>query len=107
MSTVFVEALGLYSIMTGKLHLYVDEMEVENVLLWRDEIQEELDSGLVPTNEQLRLLKDADDRLLGQRERLVRDFPRAFRGADKISRRMWWWHLREGPDVREKAKDAA
>jgi len=99
--------LNLYSIMTNKLPLYDEWMEVENVLIWRDEIHDELEAGASLTDEQLRALKDADDRLLAQRERLVRDFPSAFENTESISPRQWWWHLPEGPDVRDEAQQAA
>jgi hypothetical protein len=100
-------ALDLYCNMTTKLPLYDMTVEVENVLMWRDEIHDELLSGGQLSPEQQQRLKEADDRLLAQRDRLVRDFPRAFERTEEIGPQQWWWHLDKGPQVRAEAEQAA
>ena len=107
MSEDLVLAFDLYSIMVSKLHLYQDWLEVENALLWRDEINEALQAGISLTNEQMAALRKADDLLLAQRDRLVRKFPQVFENTERISSRQWWWHLDKGPQVREEAERAA
>lgn len=100
-------AFDLYCIMAGKLHLYQDWLEVENVLLWRDEIHEALQAGMSLTIQQMAALREADDLLLAQRDRLVREFPEAFADTEGVSLRQWWWHLPEGQNVRDEAERAA
>ncbi|MGE5618101.1 MAG: hypothetical protein ACM3US_02455 [Sphingomonadaceae bacterium] len=107
MSEDLALAFDLYSIMTSKLHLYQDWLEVENILLWRDEIDDALQAGMSLTDEQMATLRKADDLLLAQRDRLVREFPQAFENTEHISARQWWWHLDKGPQVREEAERAA
>lgn len=107
MSEEFKLAIDIYCNMTAKLPLYNDHTEVENILLWRDEIQDEIDSGVVLTPDQARALREADDRLLAQRDRLVADFSSAFTKTESVGPRHWWWHLDKGPHVREEAERAA
>ena len=84
-------------------------MEVTNALVIRDGIQDALSAGgkLSPSHEAL--LRKADDKLLAQRERLVARFPEVFTPDRQEAgpRSHWWWFLNEGPQVREKAREAA
>lgn len=98
--------IRIYAAMVGNLHLYDDELEITNALVWRDSIQETLDGGAEPKSENLARLEGADQRLVKLRAFIAERFPEVFedRGAPSD---YWWWHLDEGPQVREEALAAA
>ena len=106
MSLELAADVHTYAAMVRNLRLYDDWMEVTNLLVWRDAIAKDLMGGGLLGADDQSMLRDADDRLLAERSWLLRRFPRAFedRGAPPAS---WWWHLRQGPDVREQALAAA
>jgi len=107
MSASLARDLDVYAAMAEKMHLYDELAEVENVLIWRDVIQERIAAGERLSDVEERELEHADDLLVAQRDRLVRRFPWVFENSASIPRERWWWHLDEGPQVRDEARRAA
>ena len=105
MSTGLDTDITIYVAMSENIIRYDDWLEAENVLIWRDAIHDELEVGAKLSGEQEKLLAEADDRLLAARETIVARFPQAFWG-EAATKDRWWWHLPDGPDVREKAREA-
>ena len=88
---------------------YDEYLEVSGALVWRDEIQKALDAGEPLSSEYRAMLREADDKLMAQREELVSRFPYVFTPDRQEAgpHSYWWWFLNEGPQVREKAERAA
>ena len=80
---------------------------MENALLWRDEVEDELGAGGRVSPERAKLLAEADTRLVAASRSIVKRFPGLFGDFAKHPLRYWWWHLDKGPRVREKAGRAA
>ena len=100
-------ALELYTNMTRELPHYSDWLEAENVLFWRDVIQESLDAGARLSVGAQSQLDEADDRLVAASDVIVRRFPEVYQDSEPMPPRFWWWHLDKGPRVREEATEAA
>jgi hypothetical protein len=66
--------------------------EVMYTLGYRDYVHDFLTQGEQPTPEHARLLREADERLLAMRDRLVRRFPWVF-ARDDLPPERWWWRL--------------
>ena len=87
---------------------YDDHYEVTALFALRDVIEDALDASGRITGSQERTLAQADAAIVKLRKWLVSAFPDVFDPArkDSIPPRYWWWHLDEGPEVREQAKAA-
>jgi len=96
-----------YGAMVDSLHLYDESLEVSNVLVWREGLHEDLRNGASLGPDDRVLLEQADTKLVALRGLIVRRFPEVFEANADIPRKLWWWHLDKGPQVREEAGAAA
>ncbi len=98
------DLIEIYARGVGYLREYDDREEVTGLLIYRDTIAKRLQAGAEVTDEAIKQLAEADDRLIEAIPWLEEHFPEVFRANDDIPRRYWWWHLDEGPQVREEAE---
>ena len=106
MRKVLGSEIVLYEEMVKYLPEYTDEEEVFALFVTRDVISVRLTQGEKADPELLALLARADNTLVELWRWLSSTFPNIFDRDRKatIPPDYWWWHLDEGPDVREQAK---
>jgi hypothetical protein len=80
--------------------------EIIYALIYRDCVHDRLKQGEKLTPLLAQKLAEADARLKSMRSDLVRRFPGVFL-TNRAPRDYWWWHLDEGPQVREQAEQVA
>lgn len=99
----------VYAAMADKLSKLRDYLEVYAMFDWRDDVYEDLQGGELLDSESVALLEHADQKLIEERATLLQRFPDLFHPDRKarIRRECWWWHLDEGPQVREQARALA
>ncbi len=107
MSADLTKSLDLYAKLTRQIPTFDERSEVENVLIWREAIYEALLAGQKLSETQNEVLAEADDRLVEQAAWITEHFPQVFEHGRRVPRDRWWWHLNEGPQVREEAERAA
>ncbi len=103
-----ISEIVLYEKMTRYLAEYDDDEEVVALFAGRDVIQDAISREEEISSEFMTVLKKGDDRVVGLWRDLSERFPHVFEPGRKadISREYWWWHLDEGPQVREEAEKA-
>lgn len=104
-----VASLRLYAARVKVIAQEEEDDDVIATLAERDGIQDDLDAGARLTVEQEAFLRQADDLLVSQARTLVDRHPDVFTPDRQNAgpRSYWWWFLNEGPQVREKAREAA
>ncbi len=108
MSEKLEASLRLYA---ARVEVIAEEKEDDDViatLAERDGIQDEINAGAKLTPDQMRILEQADDRLVSQARRVVAMHPDVFipDRQEAGPRAYWWWFLNEGPDVRKRREAA-
>lgn len=103
-----VSEIELYKEMTEHLSKYRDSEEVIALFVNRELIHDRLLRGEKVSSEVLGLLEEGDKTLASLWRKLFLTFPTVFEPGRKanIPRAYWWWHLDEGPQVREEAEKA-
>ena len=92
-----------YAAMAESLPRYAEWEEAMNVLVTRDAIRQDVLNGVRLPIEGAKLLDEADAALAKHRRLLLKRFPEVFEASQRVPPDYWWWHLDEGPRVREHA----
>jgi hypothetical protein len=92
-----------FEAMVEALPIYDEWHEAQNVLVWRESIQADMDEGACPTANERRILARSDAALAALRDLIVQRFPEAFDCNVDIPTAYWWWHLDKGPQARPPA----